>query len=154
VTTPGILDRRGGAGSAIVASCSAYEDALRARDRLIAAGVPAGAVTIDGIGLHAAEKPASERALGTETFAATLGGALAGALVGFLFGLLVWVEPFEHLLALVLSGLVLGALVGAAAGILLSFAPGDGSRLAAGLRADVYAVAVESRFADRASGFL
>lgn len=154
MTGIGILDRPGGAVLVVVASCSAYEAAIRTRERLVAAGVPREAVTIEGIGLHAAEEPAEARALGRETFAATLGGGVAGACVAFLLSVAKWVEPLDRLLALVLTGLVLGALVGAAAGLLLSFAPGDGPRRAPVFLADVYAVVVESRFADRASGLL
>jgi hypothetical protein len=151
---PGPLDRRQGAVSVVIASCSAYEDAARALDRLVADGVPADAVTIHGIGLRPAEDPASERALGQVMLAGALGGALAGAVVAFLFAVLSWVEPLGSILALALFGLLIGAFVGATAGILLSFAPPRGAPPSPGLRADAYTVAVEPAFADRAKSLL
>jgi hypothetical protein len=155
VTWPGTLDRRDGSEFVVVASYSAYEDAARARDRLVADGVPADAVSIDGIGLRPVEEPASERVVGQVILAGALGGALAGAVLGFVFGVLSWDEPLDRVLALALSGLLLGALVGAATGILLALAPPDeGSRPFLGLRTDTYTVAVEPAFADRAAGLL
>jgi hypothetical protein len=150
----GAIDRRDGSAFVVVASCSAYEDAAVALERIVAEGVPPDAVTIEGIGLHRAEESASERALGDVILAGALGGALAGTVLAFLFAVLSWVEPLGSILALALSGLLIGAFIGATVGILLSFAPPRGSTPAPGLRADTYTVAVEPAFADRAAGLL
>jgi hypothetical protein len=136
----------------VVASCSAYEDAVLALERLVAAGIPADAVSISGQRLHpVAQAPVRERAFGGEAVAGSVGGALGGALLAFLFGVIGWVEPLGHVLALALAGVLLGALAGAAAGVLLSFARPPRSPPIVALRAEIYTVAVEPSFAGRAT---
>jgi hypothetical protein len=100
----------------VVASFTAYADAVRAVDTLSDRGFPVEHARIVAHDLRFVEQVTGRETTGRAVARAALSGFLFGAVFGLLFGLMAWRDPVASGLILALYGAILGAVVGAIVG--------------------------------------
>lgn len=100
----------------VVASFSAYPDAVRAVDALSDRGFPVKRARIVARDLTFVEQVTGRETTRRAMARAALSGLAFGALFGLLFGGLVWRDPVVSGLVLAVYGAILGAVVGAIVG--------------------------------------
>ncbi len=100
----------------VVASFTAYADAVRAVDTLSDRGFPVERARIVAHDLRFVEQVTGRETTGRAMARAALSGLVFGALFGLLFGMLAWRDPVASGLILASYGALLGALVGAIVG--------------------------------------
>ena len=145
----------GGSGDGareVVASFTAYADAVRAVDTLADRGFPVEHVRIVAHDLRFVEQVTGRETTGRAIARAALSGLVFGALFGLLFGLLAWRDPVVSGLILALYGAILGAVVGAIVGAVGHRSSGGGRDFSsvAAMQAGGYDVMVDQPHADEA----
>jgi hypothetical protein len=139
-----------------VAAYPTYWEAERAVDWLSDNKFPVEHAAIVGRGLHTVEQVTGRLTYGGAALRGALTGALVGLLIGWLFAVFAWFDPDIAWGWLIVDGLWFGALVGATFGLVQHAVLGGRRDFASVgmMRADSYAVMVDTEVADEAKKLL
>ena len=140
----------------VVASFSAYGDAVRAIDILSDEGFAVEHARIVAHDLRFVEQVTGRETTGRAMGRAAVSGLVFGALFGLLFGLLAWRDPVASGLILAVYGAILGAVVGAVVGAVGRRSSGGGRDFTsvAAMQAGGYDVMVDQPHGDEARRLL
>jgi hypothetical protein len=139
-----------------IASFSSYSEAEAAVDKLSDAGFPVERSQIVGRDLKFVEQVTGRMGYGRAALRGALTGAFTGLLIGWLFAVFNWFDPIVASGWLILDAIWFGAIVGLIFG-LVSHAMLRGRRdfsSVPSMRAELYEVQVDERFADEARALL